>query len=113
MAKITDKWKQLPADAPSPTQFSLRPTITMAAQIHALTTMFPNRTKTEIINDLISIGLKQVIEEITDESTLYMRLGEDLTLDDYGPEGRQFCELFQAELKALQAKATQNPEKAK
>lgn len=64
MANLISKWSKPDTDIPSPTQFSLRPTVKMAAQINALTEMFPQRTKTDIINDLIEFGLKQVREEI-------------------------------------------------
>ena len=101
MKRITDKWREPKDDIASPTQFSLRPTVIIAAQIHALTKMFPGRTKTEIINALISTGLNQAIDEITGERELFERLGEDITLEDYGPEGREFIKLYQEEKQSL------------
>ena len=101
MGKLIDKWKTPPTDIPSPTQFSLRPTINMAAQIHALTRMFPGRSKTEIINDLLKAGLSQAIEEITGERELFKQLGEEMTLKDYTEEGKEFVRLYQEERQIL------------
>jgi hypothetical protein len=64
MAGIISKWKKPDTDIPAPTQFSVRPTVKVAAQINALADMFPRRTKTQIINDLIEYGLTQTREEI-------------------------------------------------
>jgi hypothetical protein len=111
MARVTDKWKARPTDIPSPTQFSLRPTVKIAAQIHALTKMFPGRTKTDLINDLLEAGLSQAIDEITGEHELISRLGEDLTLDDYNDEGREFVRLFQEEKQALLDKVEEETRK--
>lgn len=111
MAKLTDKWKAPPTDPPSPTQFSLRPTVKIAAHIHALTAMFPGRTKTEIINDLLTAGINQAIEEITGESKLYERLGNDVTIDDYNEEGKKFIRIYQQERQALLDKIEEEAKK--
>ena len=111
MAKLTDKWKAPPTDPPSPTQFSLRPTVKVAAQIHALIRMFPGRTKTELINDLLATGLNQVILEITGEQELYEQFGEDLSIEHYSEEGKQFIRLFQEEKQALLDKIEEDSKK--
>jgi hypothetical protein len=112
MKRITDQWSEPKEDdIPSPTQFSLRPTVKIAAQVHAIAKMYPWRSKTEIINDLISTGLNHAIDEITGDRELFERLGEDLTLEDYSPEGREFIKLYQEEKKALFDKVAEENEK--
>jgi hypothetical protein len=73
--------------------------------------MFPGRTKTDLINDLLEAGLSQAIDEITGESELISRLGEELTLDDYNAEGREFVRLFQEEKQALLDKVEEESRK--
>jgi hypothetical protein len=112
MKRITDQWSEPKEDdIPSPTQFSLRPTVKIAAQVHAIARMYPWRSKTEIINDLILTGLNQAIDEITGDRELSERLGEDLTPEDYGPKGRELITFYQEEKKALLDKVAEENKK--
>jgi hypothetical protein len=51
-----------------PKQWSIRLPIHVAAKINALCDLFPRRTKTEIISDLIATALAQLVEALPEGS---------------------------------------------
>jgi hypothetical protein len=102
MIKITDKWRKVTGlDVAAPTQFSLRPTIQMTAQIHALMKMFPGQNKTDLMNDLLRVGISKVIEEITGDQEYYKETGE--VRDDYGDneDAKRFVAYYKLEVEKL------------
>lgn len=101
MSKLTDKWrKDSEVDIPAPTQFSLRPTVRMTAQIHALMKLFPGQNKTDLINDLLRAGLSLAIEEITGDQEYFKRQGVGReNIEDYeDEEARKFVTYYREEL---------------
>lgn len=64
----------------TPKQLSIRLPILVAAKISALCDLYPRKTKTEIIGDLLSTALDQL------ESALPSVRGEDLGTDPYDHE---------------------------
>ncbi len=88
----------------TPKQISLRLPIQVAAKISALCDMYPRKTKTEIIGDLLATALDQFAEGLT--SIDGRELGTDPydgepIYEDIGPRGR-FWELSQKYLKELE-----------
>lgn len=103
MSRVTDKWrKATDIDMPAPTQFSLRPTIRITAQIHALMKMFPGWSKTDLINDLITVGLTQAITELRDNNKKE-RTDSDLPSDYEGGDIKEFFSYYIAEADVLLA----------
>ena len=52
----------------TPKQWSIRLPIHVAAKINALCDIFPRKTKTEIISDLLATALSQLVEALPDET---------------------------------------------
>lgn len=50
----------------TPRQWSVRLPLLVAARINALCDLYPRRTKTEIIGDLLATSLEQLIEALPD-----------------------------------------------
>jgi len=73
----------------TPKQISIRLPLHVAVKIEALCEMFPNRTKTEIIGDLLSTALEDVTEGFStepysDEEAHAASLGLDVGWGDRG-----------------------------
>ncbi len=71
-------------------QQSFRLPIHVAAKINALCEVFPNKTKTEIVGDLLTAALDEVIAHLpSEEGTEVVSEDEhDRTYEDVGPRGR-------------------------
>src|SRR5512139_554738 len=62
----------------TPKQWSIRLPIQVAAQINALCTLYPRKTKTEIIGDLLATALAQLAEALPGETRQERATGTDL-----------------------------------
>ena len=74
----------------TPKQVSIRVPILVSAKISALLDLYPKRTKTDIIGDLLTSAL----EKLEDEIPMYMskERGEGpIYVDDLGKEMSEYC----------------------
>lgn len=88
----------------TPKQWSVRLPIHVAAKINALCDMYPRKTKTEIIGDLLATALDQLIEAIPAEDGELLGLDPDRepVYELAGPRAR-FFELTQKYSKELES----------
>jgi len=89
----------------TPKQISLRLPIQVAAKISALCDMYPRKTKTEIIGDLLATALDQ-LENSLDSHDIgdpihHLETGEAIYKDYYGPL-KDFRTLTDKHLKELE-----------
>lgn len=123
---LTKVWDAPDHSKLSPKQFSIRLPILTNAKIAAFCDMYPGRSKTAIINDLIITALDQVIESLPSKKGKFLGpdldgLCDDPDLRDYidpqsadstvggiyediGPKG-QFLRLTKKHLKQLEKEA--------
>jgi len=124
---LTKVWDAPDHSKLSPKQFSIRLPILTNAKISAFCEMYPGRSKTAIINDLIITALDQVIESLPSKKGKFLGpvqedLFDDPELSDYidsqvsesnkvrgvhediGPKG-QFLRLTKKHLKQLEKEA--------
>lgn len=87
----------------TPKQISLRLPIQVAAKISALCDMYPRKTKTEIIGDLLATALDQLADGLPSEQGRILGIGPDdePVHEDIGMRGR-FFDLTQKYLKELE-----------
>jgi hypothetical protein len=72
----------------TPKQISIRLPIHVAAKISAISEMFPKKTKTEIIGDLLAAALTQFAEGLSNEPSEFEELqGMDPTREWCGDRG--------------------------
>ena len=90
----------------TPKQISLRLPIQVAAKISALCDMYPRKTKTEIIGDLLATALDQLEQTLemkgTGKSHYVPEVDEEIFEHYVGP-GATFFDLTQKYLKELEA----------
>ncbi len=55
----------------TPKQMSIRLPLHVAASISALTELYPRKTKTEIIGDLLSTAIDELVQSLSDEQYPY------------------------------------------
>ncbi len=65
-------WDQPDNGRLTPKQISIRLPILVSAKISALCEMYPRKTKSEIITDIISASLEQLEESLTSEKGSYI-----------------------------------------
>ena len=71
----------------TPKQISIRLPVMAAAKIAALCELYPSKTKTQIISDLIVTALDQVEDALPSKKGKYLRAHEDDFYDDPELEG--------------------------
>jgi hypothetical protein len=89
----------------TPKQFSLRLPIQVSAKISALCQMFPRKTKTEIIGDLLSTALDQFAEGLDGFNGTFLGTHPDTKEEFYEDTGQcaHFSALTGKYLKELEA----------
>lgn len=87
----------------TPKQISLRLPIQVAAKISALCDLYPRKTKTEIIGDLLATALDQLYEGLPSRQGELLGMGEDGE-PEYAEIGlrREFWQLTQKYLKEFE-----------
>jgi hypothetical protein len=89
----------------TPKQTSLRLPIQVAAKISALCKMYPRKTKTEVIGDLLATALDQFADGLESVQGKYLFTNPDTDekeYEDIGPKAR-FSKLTNIYLKELEA----------
>jgi hypothetical protein len=89
----------------TPKQFSLRLPIQVSAKISALCEMFPRKTKTEIIGDLLATALDQFAEGLEGFNEKYLGTHPDTKEKHYEDSGQcaYFYQLTNKYLKELES----------
>ncbi|NWH06854.1 hypothetical protein [Desulfobacter latus] len=96
------KWYNPDNSPPSSRQTSIRLPILASARIDAICEMFPNKTKSAILNDLIVQALEMFIDELEPEPGKEISDDEDgICYEDIGESGR-FTKLTQKYLNQYQ-----------
>jgi hypothetical protein len=84
----------------TPKQISIRLPLHVAAKINAINEMFPMKTKTQIIGDLLASALSQFTEGLSNEPT-EDEVGKDSRIDYCGQRG-WYEQLLQKHLAELE-----------
>ena len=58
--ELLDDWRQNASGARTSTEYSVRLSVDDAARLHALTDLFPGRTREQLITDLLGAALQEV-----------------------------------------------------
>lgn len=86
------RWHDEPKHPLTPKQLSIRLPIDVAAKISALCEIYPTRTKTEIIADLVSTSVDQLVRALPSEKGDLLESesipGQIRVYQDIGPKGR-------------------------
>jgi hypothetical protein len=105
--KLLDNWRE-PAAAPrTVTQYAVRLPVDDAAQLQALTEMFPGRTTEQLITDLLGVALKEIataMPYVAGQKVISTDEQGDPVYEDIGPTPR-FMELTRRNRKKLEAEA--------
>ena len=86
-------------------QWSIRLPIHVAAQINALCSIYPNKTKTDIIGDLLATALTQVIDALPCAKKELIDFDQETGEEWYDEKGglkAKFYESFRYHLKELE-----------
>jgi hypothetical protein len=105
--KLLESWRE---SAPAPrtvTEYSVRLPLDAAAQLQALTEMFPGRTAEQLITDLLGQALQEVataMPYVAGQKVISTDEQGDPVYEDVGPTPR-FMELARKNRKRLEAEA--------
>ncbi len=110
--ELLGEWEDCRHTPKTATEYPVRLSVDDAAQIHALAEMFPGRTEHEIITDLLSAALADLVEAMP-----YVQGSRVIAEDDHGdpiyedtgPTPR-FMELSRRHRKALLALSREAPQ---
>jgi hypothetical protein len=106
--ELTTIWGAPEPPRLTPKQLSIRLPILVAAKISALCEMFPRKTKTEILGDLLTVALDQLEKTFVPvkgqciESGAYY--GEEICYEDIGKRA-EFLRLTEIQLRELEKEA--------
>lgn len=99
------RWHEEPKYPLTPKQISIRLPIDVAAKVAALCEIYPARTKTEIIADLVAASVDQLVRALPSEKGDYLESesvpGQIRVYQDIGPKGR-FLEATERHLRQLE-----------
>ncbi len=100
------RWHDDPKHPLTPKQLSIRLPIDVAAKVAALCEIYPTRTKTEIIADLVASSVDQLVRALPSEKGEFLESesipGQIRVYQDVGPKGR-FLEGTARHLRQLEA----------
>jgi len=89
---LVHRWHEEPKYPLTPKQISIRLPIDVAAKIAALCEIYPGRTKTEIIADLVASSVDQLVRALPSEKGELLEQesipGRIKVFQDVGPKGR-------------------------
>jgi len=89
---LVNRWHEEPKYPLTPKQISIRLPIDVAAKVAALCEVFPSRTKSEIIADLVAASVDQLVRELPSEKGDFLENesipGRKRVFQDIGPKGR-------------------------
>jgi len=103
--KLLESWRETAAAPRTVTEYSVRLAVDDAAQLQALTEMFPGRTAEQLITDLLGVALQEVataMPYVAGQKVISTDEQGDPVYEDIGPTPR-FMELARKNRKKLEA----------
>ena len=103
--KLLETWRETAAAPRTVTEYSVRLPVDDAAQLQALTQMFPGRTAEQLITDLLGVALQEVataMPYVAGQKVISTDEQGDPVYEDVGPTPR-FMELARKHRKKLEA----------
>ena len=108
--KLLENWRETAAAPRTVTEFAVRLPVDDAAQLQALTEMFPGRTTEQLITDLLGVALQEIataMPYVAGQKVISTDDQGDPVYEDVGPTPR-FMELARRNRKKLEAEV-KNP----
>jgi hypothetical protein len=105
--ELLESWRETAAAPRTVTEYSVRLAVDDAAQLQALTEMFPGRTAEQLITDLLRVALQEVataMPYVAGQKVISTDEQGDPVYEDVGPTPR-FMELARKNRKKLEAEA--------
>ena len=105
--KLLDNWRETAAAPRTVTEYAVRLPVDDAAQLQALTEMFPGRTTEQLITDLLGVALQEIataMPYVAGQKVISTDEQGDPVYEDVGPTPR-FMELTRRNRKKLEAEA--------
>jgi hypothetical protein len=112
--KLLENWRETAAAPRTVTEFAVRLPVDDAAQLQALTEMFPGRTTEQLITDLLGVALQEIataMPYVAGQKVISTDDQGDPVYEDVGPTPR-FMELARRNRKKLEAEV-KNPGSSK
>ena len=106
--KLLDSWRETAAAPRTVTEYAVRLPVDEAAQLQALTQMFPGRTAEQLITDLLGAALQEVataMPYVAGQKVISTDEQGDPLYEDVGPTPR-FMELTRKNRKQLEAQVS-------
>ncbi len=103
--KLLESWRESAASPRTVTEYSVRLPVDEAAQLQALTEMFPGRTPEQLITDLLTVALHEVataMPYVAGQKVISTDDQGDPVYEDVGPTPR-FMELARKARRKLEA----------
>jgi hypothetical protein len=103
--KLLDNWRETAAAPRTVTEYAVRLPVDDAAQLQALTEMFPGRTAEQLITDLLGMALQEIataMPYVAGQKVISTDDQGDPVYEDVGPTPR-FMELTRRNRKKLEA----------
>jgi hypothetical protein len=103
--KLLDNWRETAAAPRTVTEYAVRLPVDDAAQLQALTEMFPGRTPEQLITDLLGMALQEIataMPYVAGQKVISTDDQGDPVYEDVGPTPR-FMELTRRNRKKLEA----------
>jgi hypothetical protein len=103
--KLLDNWRETAAAPRTVTEYAVRLPVDDAAQLQALTEMFPGRTVEQLITDLLGMALQEIataMPYVAGQKVISTDDQGDPVYEDVGPTPR-FMELARRNRKKLEA----------
>ena len=104
---LLESWRETAAAPRTVTEYAVRLPVDDAAQLQALTEMFPGRTAEQLITDLLAVALQEVataMPYVAGQKVISTDEQGDPVYEDVGPTPR-FMELARKNRKQLEAQA--------
>jgi len=104
--ELLDSWRQSAAAPRTATTYAVRLTVDDAAQLAALTDMFPGRSAEQLITELLTVALKELaaaMPYVAGKRVISTDEQGDPVYEDIGPTPR-FMELARLHRRALEAR---------
>lgn len=105
--KLLESWRETAAAPRTVTEYSVRLPIDAAAQLQALTQMFPGRSAEQLITDLLGAALQEIataMPYVAGQKVISTDDQGDPVYEDVGPTPR-FMELARKNRKKIEAEA--------
>jgi hypothetical protein len=104
---LLESWRETAAAPRTVTEYAVRLPVDDAAQLQALTEMFPGRTAEQLITDLLGVALQEIataMPYVAGQKVISTDDQGDPVYEDVGPTPR-FMELARKNRKKLEAEA--------